>query len=200
VTKTCMWWLRNLRVWGPLAGVLFASCTGTPPHDARALAIARAPHDVVGLPLRATRPYWLLRQEPGWLGSAEARYGGGPADETQAFARVARFGDRAASVAAAGRLDPAYFYRLLRHRMTEPPLILRAVHRTSGSQVTMLGYRAGYLPDPASNLFGRLTIARAGTTVVVVESVGVPDEQLLAAIDAMLAEARGAATTASRAY
>ena len=170
--------------------LLVAGCTGTLADDEHADAIARAPRQAFGIPLRDERKYWLLRQQPGWLGSTMVRFGGDPTDETQALVTVSRFRDRAAATAAFARMHPRYIYRIAQDRMTEQPQPVGAFRRPSGITVQIYSYRARYLPDPETNSFGRLTVVQLDNAIVLIDSVGITDARLLLAVDAMLEEAR----------
>ncbi|MBI2760291.1 MAG: hypothetical protein HYX51_02555 [Chloroflexi bacterium] len=170
--------------------LLVAGCTGALTDDEYAAAIARAPQRALDMPLRDERKYWLLRQQPGWLGSTMVRFGGGPTDETVALVSVSRFRDRAAATAAFAKMYPRYLYRIAQERMTDPPQPVGTFRRPSGLTVQIYSYRARYLPDPEINTFGRLTVVQLDSAIVLIDSVGVTDDRLLVAVDAMLEEVR----------
>jgi hypothetical protein len=181
---------QALTIAAAAALLLVGSCTGTLAADEHAAAIARAPHRVLDMPLRDERKYWLLRQQPDWLGSTIVRFGGDPTDETVALVSVSRFSNRAAATTAFARMTPRYIFRIAQERMTEPPQPVGTFRRASGVSVQIYSYRARYLPDPEINTFGRLTVVQLDSAIVLIDSVGITDDRLLAAVDAMLAEVR----------
>ena len=48
-----------------LPALLMCGCLGTLRRDPAAEGIVLAPRDVIDLPLHESRPYWLLRSQPG---------------------------------------------------------------------------------------------------------------------------------------
>jgi hypothetical protein len=168
----------------PLFAVLAVGCLGSLRHDATAEAILLAPREVLGLPVRDNRPYWLLRGTPGWRSAHEIRFGGNPSDPAVATVRVARFRDADAARAAYARLTPAYLYAAYRDRMTDEPVPFDYPEPLPGDEVAtyLYGVKLPATAPEGATLLGQLTALRAGSAVLLVESIGVEPDQLVPAL------------------
>ena len=164
----------------PLFALLAMGCLRSLRHDATAEAILLAPREVLGLPVRDNRPYWLLRTSPGWQSAHEIRFGGDPADPAVATVRVARFRD-------ADTAHAAY-----RDRMTDEPVLFEYPEPLPGDEAATYLYGVKLPPPIASDatLMGQLTALRAGSAVFLVESIGVHPEQLVPALAELVRRAR----------
>ncbi len=176
----------------PLFALLAMGCLRSLRHDATAEAILLAPREVLGLPVRDNRPYWLLRTSPGWQSAHEIRFGGDPADPAVATVRVARFRDADTAHAAYARLTPAYLYAAYRDRMTDEPVPFEYPEPLPGDEAATYLYSVKLPPPIASDatLMGQLTALRAGSAVFLVESIGVHPEQLVPALAELVRRAR----------
>lgn len=178
-----------LSVWCALLAL--AGCLGGLPADPQAEAIAIAAREAVGLPVRESRPYWLLRAAPGWVGGHEIRYGGEPQDGGIAGFRIARFENEAAAHSAYLRLTPAYIYAVARDRMTGDPWSFTYPVSLAGEENAVYLFNVRMPPDIEGGLQlqGQVTVLRTGRTVILVESIGVHPDHLAPAV----AEAAAAA-------
>jgi len=169
---------------GLLMGALGSGCLRTSQRDGGAERIALAPREVLALPLYQSRPYWLLRSQPGWIGGHEVELGGGTNDPASASIRAARFRDVASASRAYGRLTPDYIYLLLRKRMDSVlyPFVYPAP--LPGDAVAVMGYDVRLPPEVGRDvtIIGQMTAIRAGTVVLLVESIGIPPDQLVPAL------------------
>lgn len=181
-----------------LLAALGTACLGTLTDDPRARAITLAPRDVLDLPLRDSSLHWLLRGQPGWCGAHEARFGGNSDDPAVLTVRAIRFASPRAAERGLARITPGFLSRVLRDRMNGPPTPIAYPLPLPGDQAAALEYGVRLPPDvaPYFDLRGQLTLVRAGRVVLVVESIGPPPEQLVPAIDAMVAAAARLATGA----
>ncbi len=176
---------RFLGIIGALA-LIAGGCLGTLPNDERASATARAAAHSLNLPLREERPHWLLRRQPGWQAAHLVRFGGGDTDPAVATIRTARFSDAAAAAAAFARLTPAYLHQRFRQRMLGEPWPVAYPEPLAGDAVAVLAYRVQLPPFAGDReLIGQLTVVRAGATVLLIESIGVPPEQVVAVLEAV---------------
>ncbi len=174
-----------------IAVLALAGCLGGLPDDPQAEAIAIAAREALGLPVRESRPYWLLRSAPGWQGGHEIRFGGDPQDAAIAGVRVARFSDPAHARAAYARLTPAYVYAVARDRMTGDPNSIDYPQPLAGEEHAVYLFGVKLPPDLEGKitLTGQVTVLRAGRTVILVESIGVHPEQLVPAMAEAVAAA-----------
>lgn len=161
--------------------ILAVGCLGNLRHDAAAEAILLAPREVLGLPVRDNRPYWLLRTSPGWQSAHEIRFGGDPSDPAMATVRVARFHDADAARAAYTHLTPAFLYAVYRDRMTDEPVPFEYPQPLPGDEVAtyLYGVKLPATAPAGATLLGQLTALRAGSVVLLVESIGVEPDQLV---------------------
>ncbi len=178
-------------VWRALTVVLFAAaaavcggCLGTLRADPAAEAVALTPEPELALPRHESHRHWLLRGEPGWCGGHEVRFGGDPEDPAVATVRAVTFRDADAAARAFDRLTPAYLYSVLRGRMTSLPRPFEYPERLDGEEVAVLEYdvRLPVIVSPDASILGQLTVIRAARVVVLIESIGVPPEQLVPAV------------------
>ena len=169
------------------AALLWGGCLGTLRHDPAAEAITLAPHEVLDLPLHERRTYWLLRSQPGWVSAHEVKFGGEEGDPGVATIRAAIFRDADAAGRAFARLTPEYLYLLLRDRMSWAPRPFAYPVPLPGDEVAVTEYGVRLPPEltPHVTLVGQMTAVRAGRVVILVESIGVPPEQLVPAIEAL---------------
>ncbi len=174
--------------------MLASGCLGRLTQDRVAAHVAYAPRDVLGLPLHESRPYWLLRTEPGWCGSHEVRFGGDPTDPAVATIRTARFATAEAARQAFAQLTSRYLALLLRDRITWAPRPTDFPVSPRGDQFAVMEYGVRLPPEipPSVTLTGQLTSLRTGHIVILVESIGVWPEPLSAVLDALLAAAAAA--------
>ena len=177
---------RRMLLVGLMAALLAQSvaCLGTLRSDKAAEAIAAVPEPELGLPVRHSYRHWLLRGESGWCGGQEVRYGGDPEDPAVATLRVVTFRDGDAAARAFDRLTPGYLYGVLRGRMTGVPRPFEYPERLDADEVAVLEYdvRLPLIISPDVTVLGQLTSLRAGRVVVLIESIGVPPEQLVPAV------------------
>jgi hypothetical protein len=174
-----------------LLALLAVGCLGSLRHDATAEAIVLASRATLGLPVRDNRPYWLLRTSRGWRSAHEIRFGGDPSDPAVATVRVARFRDADAAYA---RLTPAYLYAAYRDRMTDEPVPFDYPQPLPGDEVAtyLYGVKLPSTAPAGAMLVGQLTALRAGSVVLLVESIGVHPAQLVPALVALVDRAHAA--------
>ena len=151
-----------------------------------------APRDVIDLPLHESRPYWLLRSQPGWLSAHEVRYGGDPEDPAVATIRAVRFRDDESAGRAFAHLTPSYLHLLLRDRMTHAPRPFEYPVPLPGDEVAVYEYGVRLPAEIAREvqLSGQMTAVRAGRVVLLIESIGVPPEQLVPTVESLVNAAR----------
>lgn len=176
--------MRVVHLVQALLAILAAGCLGSLRHDAAAEAILLAPREVLGLPVRDNRPYWLLRTSPGWQSAHEIRFGGDPSDPAVATVRVARFRDADAAHDAYARLTPAYLHASYRDRMTDEPVPFDYPQSLPGDEVAtyLYGVKLPATAPEGAVLLGQLTAVRAGSAVLLVESIGVDPDRLVPAL------------------
>ncbi len=176
--------MRPRHLFPALLSLLAVGCLGSLRHDATAEAILLAPREVLGLPVRDNRPYWLLRTSPGWRSAHEIRFGGDPSDPAVATVRVARFRDAEAAHTAYARLTPAYLYAAYRDRMTDEPVPFEYPQPLPGDEAAtyLYGVKLPATAPEGATLLGQLTALRADSAVLLVESIGVHPEQLVPAL------------------
>ena len=167
-----------------VVGALGSGCLGVPERDQDAERVALAPRETLGLPLRTSRPYWLLRSQPGWVGSHEVHLGGAPEDRWTAVIAVARFRDSERATRAYARLTPDYIYLLLRQRMASVPYPFVYPVPLPGDEVAVMVYDVPLPPEAGEDIriVGQLTTLRAGAVVLLVESIGIPPPWLVRAL------------------
>jgi len=175
-------WLVSVLV--IITGVLGMSCLGKLDHDQVAQQIAEAADAELDLSLQRSHPYWLLRSQPGWVGSHELELGGGPTDTGYAAIRTARFHDANAAVQAYARLTPDYIYLLYRKHMNTVVYPFDYPIPLPGDKTGAVLYEVrpppGAVPDV--EISGQVLTILAGETVLLIESINVPPEQLIPAI------------------
>jgi hypothetical protein len=191
-------WQRLVAILGVLA-LLGGGCLGSLRRDPAAEAVTMAPRDVLRLPVHESRPYWLLRAEPGWDSAHEVRFGGDPGDPAVFIVRVVRFHDEGAAIRAFARLTPGYIYLAFRDRMTDPPHPFDYPLPLPGDEVMVTEYSVRLPGDIAreATLIGQMTAIRSGAVVLLIESIGVVPEQFSAAV-LELTSAVGRVTNAGR--
>ena len=167
-----------------LTGALGGGCLGRSQPDAVTEQIVLASGDLLALPRYESRAYWLLRSQPGWVGSHEVELGGGAADPAFASIRAARFRDVASATRAYAQLTPDYIYLLLRKRMASILYPFAYPQPLLGDEVAVMGYDVRLPPEAGNDarLVGQMTTIRAGAVVLLIESIGIPPEQFVPAI------------------
>ena len=184
-----------VRRWTALAvllvlAVLVAGCLDVLADDQETERIAGAAESALPVPLRSSERHWFLRQQPGFVGAQLATYGG-DAGEALTTVRVARFRDIATARAGFAWMTPDHAYRLWGNRMAAPPRPARYQFAFTGDEVRTLEYRPPLPPgDPNQGLVVQLISLRAGKFVIVIESIGVPREQLPAVVAALVRAVR----------
>ncbi len=178
-----------------IAGMLFTNgCLGTLVEDRSADLIAGAAQSVLDMPIRASRPYWLLRQQPNWISTQQIDFGGAALDRGRTSVYVVRFRTTPAAVAAFQRLTPDYFYRLWAERMREAPRPMTDPPLPPVEQALSLEYRPP-LPrnesDTADDAVAQLIALRSGAIVLVIDSIGVDRQHLASAATELIKAARG---------
>lgn len=174
-----------------LLAIASTSCLGRIERDRDAEQVALAPREQFGLALHDSRPYWLLRSDPGWKGAHEIRYGGDPEDTAVAVVRAVRFADEAAAQRGFARLSPDYLLTAYRDRMITEPRVTDYPLLLAGDQVVVYAYGVRLPAEIAAEvrIYGQQTAVRAGLIVMLVESIGVIPERLAPAIEALVAAA-----------
>ncbi|HEV2123571.1 MAG TPA: hypothetical protein VGW38_12450 [Chloroflexota bacterium] len=161
--------------------LVLSGCLRTLHRNSMAETIALTPRDTLSLPVRDSRPYWLLRSQPGWLGAHEISFGGAPGDGAVVVVRTVLFENDEAASSAFARLTPGYIQLLLRDRIKEEPPPFQALPSSDSDELSVSHYQIP-LPTDAGEDFVvsiDMMIARAGRVVLFVESLGLPfDEQI----------------------
>ena len=185
--------MRERSVWRSLVAMVlivtatvFGGCLGTVRRDQVAEGIALAPRTVIDLPMQESRPYWLLRSQPGWLGAHEAQFGGGADDPGVATVRAARFRDVESATNAFAHLTADYIHLLLRDRVKSTLSPFPYPAPLPGDEAAVMAYDVRLPPEvpPDVTIIGQLTAIRAGRVVLFIESIGIPPQQLVSAIAA----------------
>lgn len=155
-----------------------AACLGGLPVDPVARGIARSPRTLLGLWEYAQRPFWLVRGEPGWLGSHEAMFSGEDirGDSFDIAVRVARFADVTAARAAAAAITAVYVQRLFRTRLPELPAPVSDLLPHAGRPQRLYQYSSAIQQPRAGASYFLAT--SAGDIVLLLESTGLPTTQL----------------------
>jgi hypothetical protein len=178
-----------------LAGLalLTAGCLDALERDRVVAGIAEAAAPALPVPLRKSRPYWFLRQEPGWVSAHQAEFGGSADDQALAVIRVARFADIATAQDAFARITPAYLYRLWHSQMIAAPTIVAYPLNVAGVEVETFEYRPRRSPGEIEpTLTVELIIVRSDRMVIAVESLGVPRDKLRSIVAPLVAAVRDA--------
>ena len=167
-----------------VAAAVYGGCLGTLRADPAAEAVASTPGPELALPEHESQRHWLLRGEPGWCGGHEVRFGGNPEDPAVAAVRAVTFRDPSAAAHAFDRLTPTYLYSVLRGRMTSLPRPFEYPEQLDGEEVAVLEYnvRLPVITPTDVTILGQLTVIRAARVVVLIESIGVPPQQLVPAV------------------
>lgn len=168
--------------------MLSAGCLGTLRADPAVEAIARVPEAELSLAPREDHRHWFLRGESGWCGAHELRYGGDPSDPAVDTVRAVLFKSDNQAQRAFDRLTPKYLLSLLRGRMNDVPRPTEYPEPIPGDAARVMEYdvRLTVANSPDITLYGQLTAVRAGRVVILMESIGVPPEQLVPAIREMV--------------
>jgi hypothetical protein len=155
-------------------------------------AVALAPASTLNLPVRDSRPYWLLRRQPGWVGAHKVIFGGAASDRGRTIIRVARFRDEASAKLAAARLTPTYMQRLWPAEMqTAPQPVAFPVPLPDDTVlVTEYGLRLPPREAPPETVLVQLIVLRVGRIVIVIDSVGVPRAELAPVAEALVRAVR----------
>lgn len=167
--------------------LLAGGCLGVLTRDRAAEAIALAPREPLDLPVRDSRPYWLLRTQAGWAGAHEIRFGGNPSDPAVAAVRAVRFDDESAAAGAFAHLTPAYLYLVFRDRMTGEPHPFEYPQPLAGDTVAVWLYGVRLPAEQHdTELLGQLTAVRAGRVVLLIDSIGVAPDRLVPAVSRLV--------------
>ncbi|MGD9892574.1 MAG: hypothetical protein AB7R89_19240 [Dehalococcoidia bacterium] len=173
-----------------MAAMLLAGCLDVLAEDHETERIADAAAPALPIPLRSSDRHWFLRQQPGFIGAHLTTYGGGPGEALTTI-RVARFRDVASARAGFARLTPDLFYRLWGSRMAAAPRSVRSRFPFLGDEIRELEYQPPPSPgSPDLGLTVQLISLRSGTFVLVIESIGVPRDQLPAVAAALVRAVR----------
>lgn len=183
---------RAMAILGAALALALTGCLGTLRHERDAERVAQAAGTALELPAHDARPHWLLRQEPGWLGAHRVAFGGREMDRASTVVRTAVFADAAAASAALARLTPVYAHTLWPRRMREEPRVVAYPFAIPGDEVRTMEYPLRTAPedDPGEELIVQLVALRTGRTVAVIESIGVPAEELPPVAAALVAAAQ----------
>lgn len=170
-----------------VAIALGSGCLGGLRADPTARGVARAPRTLLGLWEYNQRPYWLLRNEPGWLGSHEAMFSGN--DGTRAgydlAVRSAHFAGADLARSAADRIDSSYLQRLFRTRFPEQPAPVSEPLPPAGRTQRVFQY-ASVAEQPAAGS-SYFLVTSANGMVLLLESTGLSTLVLSAWADMLLA-------------
>lgn len=173
-----------------MLAVLLAGCLDVLAEDQETERIAGAAESALPIPLRSSERHWFMRQQPGSVGAHLDTFGGEPG-EPLTTVRVARFRDIASARAGFAWMTPEHTYRLWGSRMAAVPRAVRYQFTFPGDEVRTLEYRPPLPPnDPNQGLVVQLISLRAGKFVIVIESIGVPREQLAAVAAALVRAVR----------
>jgi hypothetical protein len=170
--------------------MLLAGCLDVLAEDQETERIAGAAESALPIPLRSSERHWFMRQQSGFVGAHLDTYGG-HAGEPLTTVRVARFRDIATARAGFAWMTPEHAYRLWGSRMAAVPRPVHYQFTLPGDEVRTLEYRPPLPPnDPNQGLVVQLISLRAGKFVIVIESIGVPREQLPAVAAALVRAVR----------
>jgi hypothetical protein len=173
-----------------MAALLLAGCLDVLAEDHETERIAVAAASALPVPLRSSDRHWFLRQQPGSIGAHLATYGGGEG-EPLTTVRVARFRDIVSARGAFAWLTPEHAFRLWGSRMGAVPRAVRHGFAIPGDEIRTLEYRPPLPPGgPDLGLTVQLISFRAGKFLIVIESIGVPRDQLSAVAAALVRAAR----------
>ena len=170
-----------------------AGCFGRLPNDAATRDVVLAPSEVLDLPLDARRPHWLFRDLPRWCGATEARFGD-DGDERVLTARAARFRDEVAAKRTLEKMTPEYLAMAFPKRIAEGPHPIDYRARLPGEEAKANEYtvRQPSGADPEQKRTGQYVAVRSGKAIVLTESTGLPSEELVPALEAMVRAAERA--------
>src|SRR5262249_8373244 len=126
-----------------------------------------------------------------WCGAHEADLGGDDPGRPVATVRAAVFRDTGAAARAFHRLSPAYLGRALELRVVGTPWPAANPEPLPGEQAAVWGYQARVPAEAGCDvrLYGQFRAVQAGRVVLLVESAGMPQEQLVPAMEAWVAAA-----------
>jgi hypothetical protein len=180
-----------------LAPVLIAlisiGCLGTLQRSPDAAGIAESAGAALPLPVRESQPHWFLRQQDGWEAAHRTRYGGEGDDEGFTIIRVALFTGVQTASAAFARMTPQYAYTLWPSRMASVPYPVTFPVTIPGDEVSITEYPlliSPGEPQPEEELIVQLITIRSGRTVIGIESIGVPREDLAPVANLLVGAAR----------
>ena len=103
-----------------------------------------------------------------------------------------RFRDVDSAGRAFAHLTPTYLHRLLRDRMTYAPRPFEYPVPLPGDEVAVNLYGVRLPPEIAREvqLSGQMTAIRAGHVVLLIESIGLPPEQLVPTVESLVNAAK----------
>jgi hypothetical protein len=186
---------RRWAAWAVPATLLLAAtaCLGRIPRDRPTETVVLAAGEATDLPLHDKRPHWLMRDLPRWCGAAEARWGGDDGDRAVLTARAVRFRDEVAATRALDRVTPEYLARAFRDRIADGPTPLDFPTPLPGDEAKANEYSVRLPPEFSDlRLTGQYIAVRSGKAIVVSESIGLPPEELVPVLDAMVRTAERA--------
>src|SRR5215208_7707692 len=170
-----------------------AGCLGTLPNDRATRDVVLAPGEALGLPLHEQHAHWLMRDLPRWCSAAEARWGGDPEDRAVLTARAVRFRDETAAARALDKLTPEYLALAFRDRIEEGPTPIDFPAHLPGDEAKASTYRVRLPPEDAQfKLYGEYIAVRSGKALILTESIGLPPDELVPTLGAMVEAAAGA--------
>jgi len=171
-----------------LAAALLAGCLGSLPHDRPTRSVVLAPGAAFDLPLHESRPHWLMRDLPRWCGAAEARWGGDPEDRAVLTTRAVRFRDDNAAARALDKLTPEYLAIVFRDRIAGGPTPVDYPMPLPGDEAKADEYDVRLPPDLAAQLrlTGQFLAVRSGKALILTESIGLPPDELVPAVERMI--------------
>lgn len=174
---------------------LIAACSGWQAY-APAADLALAPKATLDLPLNEHYRHWLLLSESGWCGASVARWGGGDNDPGVVVVRAAIFKNAAAAAAAYPKMTPDFILRSLRSEMVRAPWPVAYPEPLPGDRVGVYAYDVRLPPftDPDFRIYGQITTVQSGRSVFLIESIGVPPDQLVPAIRTLVGTSKALPT------
>lgn len=174
-------WIAGILCGGTV--VVTAACTSWQAY-APAASVALAPKATLKLPLHENYRHWLLISESGWCGASVARWGGDDGEPGVVIVRTAVFKDSSSAARAYPKMTADYIYRSLRSEMVRAPWPVEYPQPLPGDKVNVFAYDVRLPPftGPDFRIYGQITTIHAGRSVFLVESIGVPPEQLVPAI------------------
>ena len=170
-----------------------AGCLGALPHDRATREVVQAPSTMLDLPMNGQRRHWLMRDFPRWCGAAEAVWGGNPGDRAFIVARAVRFRDETSAARALDKLTPEYLALAFRDRIVEGPRPVDYPVRLPGNEAKVSEYRVQLPPEESHfTLIGQFVAVRSGKVVIMTDSIGLPPEDLVPSLEAMVEAAASA--------